>query len=91
MRADNTNEGRMVREQDDISLAFSLWEQARKELAEAENRLYERRRNNTDTQALDVLDAEIAVLRVKTERLLGQAIEALREQANRLTGRGAAD
>lgn len=81
----------MVREQDDISIAFSLWEQARKELAEAENRLYERRRNNTDTQALDVLDAEIAVLRVKTERLLGQAIEALREQANRLTGRGTAD
>ena len=76
----------MVREQDDISLAFSLWEQSRKELAEAENRLYECRRNNKDAAALDVLDADLAVLRVKTERLLGQAIEALREQANRLTG-----
>jgi hypothetical protein len=76
----------MVREQDDISLAFSLWEQSRKDLAQAENRLYECRRSNTDPQALDVLDAEIAVLRVKTERLLGQAIEALREQAHRLTG-----
>ena len=74
----------MVREQDEISVAFSLWEQSRRELADAENRLYARRLHNNDPQALDVLDAEIAVLRVKTERLLGQAIEALREQAARL-------
>jgi hypothetical protein len=76
----------MIREMDGISVAFSLWEQSRKELAEAENRLYELRRNRHDPEALDVLDAEIALLRVKTERLLGQAIEALREQANRLSG-----
>ncbi|AEG91450.1 RNA polymerase subunit sigma-32 [Ramlibacter tataouinensis] len=76
----------MVRDQDDIAIAFSLWEQARKELAEAENRLYDRRKANTDPKALDVLDAEIAVLRVRADRLLGQAIEALREQANKLSG-----
>lgn len=76
----------MIREMDGISVAFSLWEQSRRELAEAENRLYELRRKNDDAEALDVLDAEIALLRVKTDRLLGQAIEALREQTNRHTG-----
>ena len=76
----------MVRDQDDIAIAFSLWEQARRELAEAENRLYDWRRVNNDPKALDVLDAEIAVLRVRTDRLLGQAIEALREQANKRSG-----
>lgn len=76
----------MIREMDGIQVAFSLWEQARRELADAENRLYELRRGSPNAEALDVLDAEIAVLRVKTDRLLGQAIEALREQAQRLTG-----
>lgn len=76
----------MIREMDGVQVAFSLWEQSRKELAQAENRLYELRLGGPSTQELDVLDAEIAVLRVKTDRLLGQAIEALREQANRLTG-----
>lgn len=77
----------MVRDQDDVAIAFSLWEQARKELAEAENRLYDQRHANTDPQALDVLDAELAVLRMRVDRLQGQAIEALREQANRLAGK----
>ncbi|HSI54465.1 MAG TPA: RNA polymerase subunit sigma-32 [Ramlibacter sp.] len=76
----------MIREMDGISVAFSLWEQSRKELADAENRLYELRVRNTDPAALDVLDAEIALLRVKTDRLLGQAIEALREQTQRVPG-----
>jgi hypothetical protein len=80
----------MVREQDDISIAFSLWEQARQELRSAEDRLLQRRIKNDDLLALDVLDAEIAVLRVKTDRLLGQAIEALREEAARLSGKGTA-
>lgn len=70
----------MIREMDGISLAFSLWEQARKELAEAENRIYELRVQNNDPDSLNVLDAEIAVLRVKTDLLLGQAIEALRNR-----------
>jgi len=76
----------MVRDQDDIAIAFSLWEQARRELAQAENRLYDWRKSGSDPKALDVLDAEIAVLRVRTDRLLGQAIEALREQANKRGG-----
>lgn len=75
----------MVREQDEISIAFLLWEQSKKQLSEAESRLYELRRKNDDPQAVDILDAEIALLSVKTERLLGLAIEALREQAARLT------
>jgi hypothetical protein len=73
----------MIREMDGISVAFSLWEQARKELAESENRLYLLRKNNDDPDALDVLDAEICLLRTKTDRLLGQAIEALREDSQR--------
>jgi hypothetical protein len=74
----------MVREQDDISIAFLLWEQSRNQLREAENKLFELRKNNDDPRALDVLEAEIALLGVKTERLLGQAIEALRENSERL-------
>lgn len=74
----------MVREQDDISIAFLLWEQSRNQLREAENKLFELRRNNDDPRALDVLEAEIALLSVRTERLLGQAIEALREHSERL-------
>ncbi len=70
----------MIREMDGISLAFSLWEQARKELVEAENRIYELRVQKNDPDSLNVLDAEIAVLRVKTDRLMGQAIEALRNR-----------
>ena len=70
-------------------MAFSLWEQSRKQLTEAENRLYELRRQNDDPQALDIAEAEIALLGAKTERLLGMAIEALREQAARLAGKRA--
>ncbi|WP_041674971.1 hypothetical protein [Ramlibacter tataouinensis] len=61
-------------------MTFSLWEESRRELLELEERLIAMRRSGPiDPKELDVLDAEIAVLRVKTERLLGQAIEALRE------------
>ena len=77
----------MVRDQDDVAITFSLWEQARRELAAAENRLYEKRKLIVDARELDILDAEIAVRRVHVDRLLGQAIEALREHSARL-GKG---
>jgi hypothetical protein len=77
----------MIRETDGTSLVFSLWEQSRKELAAAENKLYELRKGGAGPDQIDVLDAEIAVLRVKTERLLGQAIDALREQASLLSAK----
>ena len=71
----------MVRDQDGIAIAFSLWEQARRELAQAEERLYQHRLNKGDPQELDILDAEIAVRRVHVDRLLGQAIDALRARS----------
>ncbi len=77
----------MVREQDDISIAFSLWQQARAELAAAENRLLELRLRAPQAQELDVLDAEISLLRVKADRLLGLAIEALRQSTQKLVRR----
>lgn len=74
----------MIREMDGVSLAFSLWEQARKDLAACEDRLHVLRRGRPTMDELEVLDAEIALLRVKTDRLLGQAIDALREHSQRL-------
>ncbi len=71
----------MIRELDGVSLVFSLWEQSRKTLASYEERLIDLRKQAHTTQDLDVLEAEIAVEREKTTRLLQEAIKVLRENA----------
>lgn len=65
---------------DDVTLTFSLWEQSRRDLRAVEDRLVQLRLagKKVASAELDALDAEHAVLRVRTDRLLGQAIEALR-------------
>jgi hypothetical protein len=68
----------MIRELDEVSLAFSMWEQARKELAQAEERLHALRGRAHTTDELDILLAEIALAREKTDRTLQHAIDTLR-------------
>lgn len=69
----------MIRELDGVSLAFSLWEQSRKTLRSYEDRLIDLRKEAHTAHDLDVLEAEIAVQREKTNRLLQEAIKVLRE------------
>lgn len=70
----------MIRDLDEVTLSFSLWEQARRDLGAVEERIAQLRLagERVTSAELDALDAEHAVLRVRTDRLLGQAIEALR-------------
>lgn len=70
----------MIRELDDVTLTFSLWEQSRRDLQAVEERLVQLRASGRQVAGaeLDALDAEHAILRVRTDRLLGQAIQALR-------------
>ena len=70
----------MIRDLDEVTLSFSLWEQSRRDLGAVEERLVQLKRtgDKVTSAELDALDAEHAVLRVRTDRLLGQAIEALR-------------
>lgn len=76
----------MIRDLDEVTLSFSLWEQSRRDLAAVEERIAQLRLAGARVTSaeLDALDAEYAVLRVRTDRLLGQAIEALR--ASRAAG-----
>jgi uncharacterized protein YueI len=71
----------MIRELDGVSLAFSLWEQSRETLGSYEERLIALRKEPHTARDLDILEAEIAVLREKTDRLLREAIKVLREHA----------
>jgi hypothetical protein len=75
----------MIRELDEITLTFSLWEQSRKDLHQLEEELIgAKRRNPPISRAeLEALDARLAVLKVQNERLLGQALNALREYTQR--------
>lgn len=70
----------MIRDLDEVTLSFSLWEQARRDLGAVEERIAQLKlaKTRVTSDELDALDAEHAVLRVRTDRLLGQAIEALR-------------
>jgi len=73
----------MIRELDSTTLTFSMWQQSRQELRDAEEELLQARHSQsrlTGSQ-IDELEARLAVLRVRTDRLLGQALDALREYA----------
>lgn len=73
----------MIRELDPTTLTFSMWQQSRQELRDAEEELLRARHSQCRLTGpeIDELEARLAVLRVRTERLLGQALDALREYA----------
>src|SRR4051812_12466231 len=74
----------MIRDLDAVSLTFTLWEQSRQDLLALEQKLIEiRRAPSRDVQEIEQLDQQLSVLRVKTERLLRQAIDALRDHRQR--------
>jgi hypothetical protein len=74
----------MIRELDDVSLTFSLWQQARQDLhAIEEELLAARRRAMVSSQDLDELDQKMAQTKAKVESLLAQALQALRNYTAR--------
>jgi hypothetical protein len=68
----------MIRELDDVSLAFSMWEQARQAVREAEEKLLQMRKRRHTTAELAAIQEEIVDLRARTDRLMDEAIAALR-------------
>jgi hypothetical protein len=68
----------MIRELDDVSLAFSMWEQARQAVRDAEEKLLQIRNRRHTAVELAAIQDEIAQLRAKTDRLMDEAIAALR-------------
>jgi hypothetical protein len=68
----------MIRELDDVSLAFSMWEQARQAVREAEERLLLMRKRRHSAAELEGIQEEILHLRARTDRLMDEAIAALR-------------
>lgn len=68
----------MIRELDDVSLAFSMWEQARQAVRDAEEELLQIRRRRHSAAELSAVQDEIAELRARTDRLMDEAIAALR-------------
>jgi hypothetical protein len=68
----------MIRELDDVSLAFSMWEQARQAVREAEERLLQMRKRRHSGAELEGIQEEILHLRARTDRLMDEAIAALR-------------
>jgi microcystin degradation protein MlrC len=68
----------MIRELDDVSLAFSMWEQARQAVREAEERLLAIRKRRHTAAELEGIQEEILHLRARTDRLMDEAISALR-------------
>jgi flagellin-like hook-associated protein FlgL len=68
----------LIRELDDVSLAFSMWEQARKAVRDAEEKLLQIRKRRHTAQELAAIQDEIVQLRAKTDRLMDEAIAALR-------------
>jgi hypothetical protein len=68
----------MIRELDDVSLAFSMWEQARQAVREAEERLVAIRKRRHTAAELEGIQEEILHLRARTDRLMDEAISALR-------------
>jgi hypothetical protein len=74
----------MIRDLDAVSLTFTLWEQSRKDLLVLEEKLIDiRRAPSRNVEEVEQLDQQLSILRVRTERLLGQAIEALRDYRQR--------
>lgn len=68
----------MIRELDDVSVAFSMWEQARQAVREAEERLLAIRKRRHAPAELEGIQEEILHLRARTDRLMDEAIAALR-------------
>lgn len=68
----------MIRELDDVSLAFSMWEQARQAVRDAEERLLRLRKRQHTPDELAAIQEEIVQLRARTDRLMDEAIAALR-------------
>ena len=68
----------MIRELDDVSLAFSMWEQARQAVRDAEEKLLQLRQRRHTPQELATIQDEIVELRARTDRLMDEAIAALR-------------
>ena len=68
----------MIRELDDVSVAFSMWEQARQAVREAEEKLLQMRRHRHSAADLEGIQEEILHLRARTDRLMDEAIAALR-------------
>jgi hypothetical protein len=68
----------MIRELDDVSLAFSVWEQARKAVRAAEERLLQLRKRAHTAAELAQLQDELLRLRAQSDRLLDESIAALR-------------
>jgi hypothetical protein len=68
----------MIRELDDVSLAFSMWEQARQAVREAEEKLLQMRKRRHTAAELAAIQEEIVDLRARTDRLMDEAIAALR-------------
>ena len=75
----------MIRDLDELAVTFSLWEQARKELAEMEVQLacvVAQRHAHTQSD-LHALQERLTCMRTRTDELLAQAIDALRSYAAR--------
>jgi len=64
---------------DTIATAFSAWTEAQTACAEAEKRLAESKRaaTGTDRRCSQALEAEVAALKVKADRLLTEAMHEL--------------
>lgn len=74
----------MIRDLDGVSLAFSMWEQARRAVKAAEEKLIELRRRPHTAAELQAVEAEILRLRAEADRLLDEAIAALRRHNDSL-------
>ncbi|HZY19851.1 MAG TPA: RNA polymerase subunit sigma-32 [Ramlibacter sp.] len=77
----------MIRDLDQVSLTFSLWQQARSELQALEAKLLVLKNSGrpVEQMELDVLHGELLLAKEKSERLLVGAIEALRDSRTRGT------
>lgn len=68
----------MIRDLDDVALAFSMWEQARQAARAAEEQLADISRRPHAATELTRIRREILELRAKADRLMDEAIAALR-------------
>lgn len=77
----------MIRELDDVSLAFSIWEQARQAVRAAEEQLLQLRKRPHTAAELAQLQADLLRLRAQADRLRDEAIAALRRHSEAIKRR----